>query len=344
VRDLWRAPRKGEEDMTLPVTLDHVIAARLRIGGHVHRTPVMTSRRLNESAGCRFFFKCENLQRAGAFKARGAFSRLTLLTPEERRRGVVAFSSGNHAQAVALAARELGVSAVIVMPADAPALKLAATRGYGAEVRLYDRFRESREEISEEIMAKEGRVLVPPFDDLAVIAGAGTVALELLEEAPDLDVVFTPLGGGGLLSGTAVVLKALLPRSRVFGAEPEAGDDFARSLAAGHPVAIPVPSTIADCLQTTKPGVHTFALVSALADGAVLVSDLELRRAMWLLFTTLKLVVEPGATAGFAGALSGKVPELSGKRVGIVLSGGNADPETFGRLVAGLGENPSRDA
>ncbi len=323
--------------MTLPVTLDDVKAARERISSHVHRTPVMTSRRLDARAGCRLFFKCETFQRVGAFKARGAFSRLSLLAPEERKRGVVAFSSGNHAQAVALAARELGVSAVIVMPRDAPALKLAATRGYGAEVRLYERAEESREKIAGGIVADEGRILVPPFDDVAVIAGQGTAGLELLEDVPDLDAVVTPLGGGGLLSGVAVAIKALRPSIRVFGVEPEAGDDFVRSLAEGHPVSIPVPATIADCLQTTKPGVHTFALVSALVERVVTVSDLELRHAMSLLFTVMKLVVEPGATAALAGVLSGRVPALSGKRVGVVLSGGNIDPETFGRLVSGLG-------
>jgi threonine dehydratase len=323
--------------VSLPVTLEDVRAARERIAGHVHRTPVMTSRRLDDRSGCRLFFKCETFQRAGAFKARGAFSRLALLTPEERRRGVVAFSSGNHAQAVALAARELEVSAVIVMPRDAPALKLAATRGYGADVRLYDRAREDREKIAREIVASEGRVLVPPFDDVAVIAGQGTAGLELLEDVPELDAVLTPLGGGGLLSGVAVAVRTLRRSVRVFGVEPEAGDDFVRSLAAGHPVSIPVPDTIADCLQTTKPGVHTFALVSALVENVVTVSDLELRRAMSLLFTAMKLVVEPGATAAFAGALSGRVPGLSGRRVGVVLSGGNVDPETFRRLVTGLG-------
>ncbi len=323
--------------MTLPVTLDDVRAARERIASHVHRTSVMTSRRLDTRAGCRLFFKCETFQRVGAFKARGAFSRLSLLTPGERKRGVVAFSSGNHAQAVALAARELGVSAVIVMPRDAPALKLAATRGYGAEVRLYDRAEESREKIAAEIVANEARILVPPFDDVAVIAGQGTAGLELLEDVSDLDAVVAPLGGGGLLSGVAVAVKALRPSARVFGVEPEAGDDFVRSLAAGHPVSIPVPATIADCLQTTKPGVHTFALVSALVESVATVSDLELRRAMSLLFTAMKLVVEPGATAALAGVLSGRIGDLSGKRVGVVLSGGNIDPETFGRLVSGLG-------
>ena len=323
--------------MTLPVTIDDVRAARARIASHVHRTPVMTSRRLDARAGCRVFFKCETFQRVGAFKARGAFSRLTLLTPEERKGGVVAFSSGNHAQAVALAARELGVPAVIVMPQDAPALKLAATRGYGAEVRLYDRFAESREKIAAEIVANEARILVPPFDDVAVIAGQGTAGLELLEDVPDLDAVLTPLGGGGLLSGVAVAVKALRPAVRLFGVEPEAGDDFVRSLGAGHPVSIPVPATIADCLQTTKPGVHTFALVSALVESVVTVSDLELRRAMRLLFEAMKLVVEPGATAAFAGILSGRLTGLQGRRVGVVLSGGNIDPDTFGRLVSGLG-------
>ena len=323
--------------MTLPVTLDDVKAARARIAGRVDRTPVMTSRRLDARAGCRLFFKCENLQRVGAFKARGAFSRLTLLTAPERSRGVVAFSSGNHAQAVALAAKELGLSAVIVMPHDAPALKLAATRGYGAEVRLYDRANESREEIAREFVERDGRILVLPFDDTLVIAGQGTAGLELLEDVPDLDAVLTPLGGGGLLSGVAVVVKALRPAARVIGVEPAAGDDFVRSLAAGHPVSIPVPETIADCLQTTKPGVHTFAIVSALVENVVTVSDLELRRAMCLLFTAMKLVVEPGATAGFAGVLSERVTGLAAKRIGVVLSGGNVDPEAFGRLVTGLG-------
>ncbi|MFI5121246.1 MAG: threonine/serine dehydratase [Thermoanaerobaculia bacterium] len=323
--------------MSLPVTLDDVRAARERIASHVHRTPVLTSRRLDARAGCRLYFKCETFQRVGAFKARGAFSRLSLLTPEERRRGVVAFSSGNHAQAVALAARELGISAVIVMPRDAPALKLAATRGYGAEVRLYDRAEESRERIASGIVADEARTLVPPFDDVAVIAGQGTAGLELLEDVPDLDAVLTPLGGGGLLSGVAVAVKAVRPEARVYGVEPEAGDDFVRSLAAGRPVSIPVPATIADCLQTTKPGVHTFALVSALVERVVTVSDLELRRAMSLLFAAMKLVVEPGAAAAFAGVLSGRVGNLPGRRVGVVLSGGNIDPETFGRLVSGLG-------
>ena len=324
--------------MTLPVILADVEAARLRIAPYVQRTPVLVSSSLDARVGARLFFKCETFQKVGAFKARGAFSRLTLLSPEERRRGVVAFSSGNHAQAVALAARTLGISATIVMPHDAPALKLAATRGYGAAVKVYDRARESREAIAKAIVEREGRVLVPPFDDPAVIAGQGTAALELLEDVPDLDLVLVPCGGGGLLSGVAVAATALRPGIGVWGVEPEAGDDFRRSLEAGRPVEIPVPATIADCLQTTRAGVHTFAVVSALAKGILTVSDLALRVAMSVLFTRMKLVVEAGGTAGFAALLAGKVPDAAGKRVGVVLSGGNVDPEQFGRLVTGLPE------
>jgi threonine dehydratase len=324
--------------VTLPVALADVEAARARVAPHVRRTPVLTSRSLDERTGATLFLKCENFQKVGAFKARGAFSRLTLLSEAERRRGVVAFSSGNHAQAVAYAARTLGIPAAIVMPDDAPALKLAATRGYGAAVRLYDRVRESREEIAREIVEREGRVLVPPFDDRDVIAGQGTAALELLEDVADLDLLLAPCGGGGLLSGLAVVAKALRPRIRVFGVEPEAGDDFRRSLAERRIVTIPVPQTVADCLQTTHAGVHTFAIVSALAEGILTVTDLELRVAMSLLFTRLKLVVEPGATAALAALLAGKVPGAAGKRVGVVLSGGNVDPATFARLAADLPE------
>ncbi len=322
--------------MTLSVTLADVEAARSRIASHVHRTPVLTSSSLDERTGARLFFKCETFQRVGAFKARGAFSRLTLLTPDERRRGVVAFSSGNHAQAVALAARTLGIAATIVMPLDAPALKRAATLGYGAEVRTYDRAKESREAIAKDIVEREGRVLVPPFDDPAVIAGQGTAALELLQDVPDLDAVIVPCGGGGLLSGVAVAATALRPGIAVWGVEPEAGDDFRRSLAVGRPIEIPVPPTIADCLQTTRAGVHTFAIVSALAKGILTVSDLELRIAMSALFTRMKLVVEPGGTAGFAALRATRVPDAAGKRIGVVLSGGNVDPEAFGRLVTGL--------
>jgi threonine dehydratase len=319
------------------VTLADVQAARQRILPHVHRTPVLTSRTLDERVGARVFFKCEIFQRVGAFKARGAFSRLTLLTPEERSRGVVAFSSGNHAQAVALAARELGMPATIVMPQDAPALKVTATRGYGAEVILYDRLGgESREEIAHRIVEEQGATLVPPFDDDAVIAGQGTLALELLEEVPDLDLIITPCGGGGLLSGCAVAARGLRPEIRLWGVEPEAGNDMQRSVAAGHPVTIPLPTTIADALQTTRPAERTLALVRELTEGILTVSDEEIRRAMALLAARMKLVVEPGGSIAFAALLHGKVPEAAGRRIGIVLSGGNVDSDRFGALVSGL--------
>jgi threonine dehydratase len=324
----------------LPVSLADVEAARQRIAGHVHRTPVFSSRTVDRLLSAGVFFKAENLQRVGAFKARGAFSRLTLLSDAERERGVVAFSSGNHAQAVALAAKELGVPATIVMPRDAPAAKLAATRGYGARVVLYDRSSahpgESREAIAQRIVADSGAVLVPPFDDDAVIAGQGTLALELLEEVPDLDVVVTPCGGGGLLSGVAVAARSRRLAIRLYGVEPEAGDDMKRSLEAGEPVTIPVPSTIADSLQTTHPSERTLLIVRALADGVVTVTDLEIRRAMAFLGARLKLVVEPGGAAGFAALLAGKVPDVAGRRVGVVLSGGNVDLARYAELVTGI--------
>ena len=320
----------------LPVCLEDVRAAAARIAPHVHRTPVLTSRTADVASGARLFFKCETFQRVGAFKARGAFSRLTLLSAEERRRGVVAFSSGNHAQAVALAARDLGVPATIVMPDDAPALKLAATRGYGAEVVLYDRRKEDREAIARRLVEERRLTLVPPFDDEAVIAGQGTAALELLAEVPDLDVVITPCGGAGLLAGTAVAATGLRTGIRVLGVEPEAGDDVARSLREGRRVAIPVPETIADSLQTTRVGERNFAILSALVEGVLTVNDLELRRAMGFLFSRMKLVVEPGGSAAAAALLAGKVPGAGGKRVGVVLSGGNVDATRFGELVAGL--------
>jgi len=320
----------------LSVSLDDVRAAHERIRPHVHRTPVMTSRQVDTLTGARLFFKCEVFQRVGAFKARGAFSRVTRLTSEERSRGVVAFSSGNHAQAVALAARELGVAATIVMPADAPALKIAATRGYGAEVILYDRATESREEIARRIASERGATVIPPFDDDAVIAGQGTLAVELLEDVPDLDVLVTPCGGGGLLSGCAVAGRGLRPGLRLYGVEPEAGDDVKRSLEAGEPVQIPVPATIADSLQTTVPARRTLAHIAALTEGIVTVSDLELRRAMAFLAARMKLVVEPGGSAAFAAILHGRLPDLAGRKVGVVLSGGNIDPDRFGALISGV--------
>jgi len=302
-----------------------------------HPLSVLTSRALDARVGARLFFKAEIFQRVGAFKARGAFSRLTLLSAEERARGVVAFSSGNHAQAVAVAARELGMRATIVMPMDAPALKVAATRGYGAEVILYDRLGgESREAIAGKLVDEQGATLVPPFDDDAVIAGQGTLALELLEEVPDLDLIVTPCGGGGLLSGVAVAARGIRPEIRLWGVEPEGGDDMRRSLAAGEPVTIPLPRTIADALQTTRPAERTLAHVAALTEGIVTAGDDEMRQAMALLAARMKIVVEPGGAIALAALLAGKVPGAAGKRIGVVLSGGNVDPERFGALVAGL--------
>jgi len=320
----------------LTVTPEDVRAAHVRIAPYVHRTPVVTSGTMDARVGARLFFKCETFQKVGAFKARGAFSRLLLLSPEERRRGVVAFSSGNHAQAVALAARTLGIPATIVMPNDAPALKLEATRGYGAEVLLYDRHEENREAIAKKLVAERGALLVPPFDDDAVIAGQGTLAREMLEDVPDLDVIVTPCGGAGLLSGVAVAAKGARPEIRLYGVEPETGDDVRQSVAKGEPVSIPVPQTIADSLQTTRPAERTLRIVLALVEEIVTVTDDEIRVAMAVAAARLKLVVEPGGAAAFAALLAGRVPRIAGRRVGVVLSGGNVDPERFGRLVAGL--------
>lgn len=322
---------------TLPVSFEDVREARERIAPHVHRTPILTSRQIDERVGCRIFFKCETFQRVGAFKARGAFSRMTLLPPEQRARGVVAFSSGNHAQAVALAARELGIRATIVMPLDAPASKVAATRGYGANVVLYDRAGgEDREAIARLWVEEEGATLVPPFDDDAVIAGQGTLGLEMLEDVPDLEVIVTPCGGGGLLSGVCLAAKGTNPAIRLYGVEPEAGGDVKRSLEVGEPVTIALPATIADALQTTRPAERTLAILAQLAEGIVTVSDLELRRAMALLATRMKLIVEPGGAAAFAALQHGKIPDVAGRKVGVVLSGGNIDLERFGSLVIGV--------
>src|SRR3954454_9618332 len=262
------------------VTLADVQAARERIRSHVHRTPVLTSRQINARVGARVFFKAEIFQRVGAFKARGAFSRLTLLSPEERARGVVAFSSGNHAQGVALAARELGIKATIVMPTDAPALKLAATRGYGADVVTYDRLTEDREAIARKLADERGLTLVPPYDHPMIMAGQGTAALELVEEVPELDWLLMPVGGGGLLSGCTIAATSLRPGIKVVGVETETSDDWVQSLDAGRPVHIPPPDTIADGIRTQQPGSLTFPIVQALAHSVTTVSDDEVKLAM----------------------------------------------------------------
>ena len=316
----------------LAIGYEDVLAASRRIRPHVHRTPVMTSRLVDEAASMRLFFKCENLQRAGAFKARGAFNKLLSLSEQERARGVVAFSSGNHAQAVALAAATLGVRATIVMPADAPRSKLEATRGYGATIVEYDRRAEDREGIAEGIAEREGRVLVPPYDDAWIMAGQGTAALELLEDVPDLDAVVTPVGGGGLLAGTATALDGAARRVLAFGAEPEAADDTARSLEAGERVRIEPPDTIADGARVEIPGALTFPILMECAEAVVRVPDDALVRAMRLILTRMKILVEPTGALAAAAALEGLLPD-DVERVGIVLSGGNVDPPALAKLL-----------
>lgn len=313
-------------------TFDDVRAAAARLRGVAHRTPVVTSRTLDERAGARVFLKCENFQRGGAFKFRGAYNRLAQLNDAERARGVVAFSSGNHAQGVALAARLLGIGATIVMPHDAPASKVVATRGYGAEVITYDRMREDREEIARRMMDERGATLVPPYDDAQVIAGQGTLAIELFE-AEALDAVVGPVGGGGMLSGVALAAGAMRPGAAVYGVEPASGDDARQSLERGERVKIAVPQTIADGLQTQSPGVLTFAILRERAAGIVTVTDDELREAMRFAFERLKIVLEPSGAAGLAVALGRKLPRAH-ERVGVVLTGGNVDAARFASLVA----------
>jgi threonine dehydratase len=269
----------------------------------------------------------------GAFKFRGAYNFLRSLNPEQRAAGVVAFSSGNHAQGVALAARLLDVPATIVMPSDAPSVKLAATREYGAEVVLYERERSHREEIAAGIAAERGATVVPPFDDPRIVAGAGTAALELLEDAGPLDAIVVPVGGGGLMGGTAIAAHATDPRIAIYGVEPEEGNDFARSLAAGERISIPVPKTIADGLQTTSPGVLTLDIAKEHINDIACVSDNELRHALQFVFARMKLVVEPSGAAGIAALLQSRIDGLHEKRVGVIVSGGNIDPERYAALL-----------
>ncbi len=306
------------------LTFDDVLAARERIRGVAHRTPVVASRQFNEQSGCEVFFKCENLQRAGAFKFRGAYNKIASLANADRRRGILAYSSGNHAQAVALAAKLFGVPAVIVMPHDAPQIKVKATRGYGAEVIFYDRYKESREGTGERIGSERGLTLVPPFDDYLIMAGQGTAALELFEEAPELDFLLIPCSGCGLLAGCAVAAKHLLPQIRIFGVEPEAGNDTWQSFHKGERVEIPVPKTIADGLQTPAPGKLTFPIVQKFVEDILLVSDDELIETMRFILERMKLLVEPSGAAAAAAVRNGKF-DLAGKRVGVILSGGNVD-------------------
>jgi threonine dehydratase len=314
------------------IARDDVEAAAARLDGIAHRTPVLRSRTLDERVGVRVHLKAECFQRAGSFKFRGAYNKISSLPPDVRGRGVLAYSSGNHAQAVALAARLLGTSATIVMPEDAPAAKLDATRGYGASVVTYDRWTESREEIGARLAAEHGVELVRPYDDPLVMAGQGTVALELLAEVPELDLLLVPVSGGGLVAGIATVAKAHDPNLRVVGVEPEAGDDTARSLARGERVRIDLPRTIADGLQSPEPGELTFEVNRRLVDGVVTVSDAEILDAMAFLFDRLKIVVEPSGAVGVAALLTGRVAPAGA--VGVVISGGNVGAARFADLLA----------
>jgi threo-3-hydroxy-L-aspartate ammonia-lyase len=317
------------------LSLDDVRAAAERLSGVAHRTPVLTSRTLDERTGATAFLKAECLQRGGAFKFRGAYNLISSLEPEERARGVVAYSSGNHAQAVSLAARLLGTSATILMPADTPVAKLDATRGYGAEVVTYDRYTEDREALGAALADERGLSLVPPYEHPLIMAGQGPAAVELLEDVPDLDVLLAPVGGGGLIAGCATAAKALRPGIRVVGVEPEAGDDTRRSLAAGERVRIPVPRTIADGQQADIPGELTFAVNRQVVDAIVTVSDAEIVDAMAFLFDRMKLVTEPSGASAAAALLAGHVPDAAGARVGIVISGGNVGAARFAELMAG---------
>jgi threonine dehydratase len=305
------------------VTFDDVARAHERIRAQAHRTPVLTSASVNARTGASVFFKAENLQRMGAFKFRGAYNALSQLPPEEKRRGVVAFSSGNHAQAVALAGRLLGIPAVIVMPADAPSVKLEATRGYGAEIVLYAKG-ENREEVARKISSERGLSLIPPFDHPHVVAGQGTAAKELIEDAGPLDVLLVPCGGGGLLSGCAVAARHLSPGCRVIGVEPAAGDDATRSFRSGTLQVIAVPDTIADGARTTSLGRITFPLVMRYVDDMLTVSDDELLQSMFYVWERMKIVVEPTGALAACALLENKLA-ATGKRVGVVLSGGNVD-------------------
>ena len=321
------------------VTFADIEAAAARLDGLAVKTPLIESPALNRRLGARVLLKPETLQHAGAFKFRGAMNRISQLTADERARGVVACSSGNHAQGVALVARMLGAPAVIVMPADAPAMKVANTRDYGAEVIHYDRYSEDRDAITREIAATRGMTIVWPFDDADIVAGQGTVGLELVGQAKDLgaslDVVLTPVGGGGLAAGVSTAVKHLSPGAQVYGVEPSAFDDTARSMVSGHREKIdPAARSICDALQTPSPGEITFAINHRTLDGVLTVSDAQVAEAIRYAYTTLKLVVEPGGVVGLAALLAGEL-DVSGQTVGVVLSGGNIDPALFSRILAG---------
>lgn len=315
------------------LTIEHIKEAAARIRGHIHQTPVVTSRSFNERAGREVFFKCENLQRAGAFKIRGATNKILSLSDDEKRRGVAAFSSGNHAQAVALASREAGIRAVIAMPDDAPKAKVAATRAYGAEIVFYDRLKEDREQVAIEIAERDGRAMVPPYDDHMILAGQGTCGLELLEEVPDLDCLLAPCSGGGLFAGVSTAAKAINSAIRCFPVEPDTADDTRQSFLKGERVTIPPPPTIADGLRVQSPGTLTFPILQKTAEDVLTVSDDEIMETIKFLLFRAKLLVEPSGAAAAAAVLTGKLPS-NARRVGVVLSGGNIDAELLSQILS----------
>ncbi len=314
------------------LTLELIKQAAARIAGRVHRTPIITSRSFNEVAGCEVFFKCENVQRAGAFKARGATNKILSLNDDEKKRGVIAVSSGNHAQAVALASREAGTRAVICLPEDAPKMKVAATRGYGADIRFFNRHRDDRDAFGREIAERENLVMVPAYDDYLIMAGQGTCGLELMEEVPDLDCVLTPCSGGGLFAGVSTAAKSIKPSIKCFAVEPETANDTQQSVQKGERVKIPPPPTIADGLRVQTPGALTFPITRENADAVLTVSDDEIISAIRFMLFRIKLLVEPSGAAAAAAVLAKKIPG-SLKRVGVVLSGGNIDPEMLVRVL-----------
>jgi threonine dehydratase len=315
---------------SVAVRFEDIAAASRRIAGYAHRTPVLRSRTADEHVGAELFFKCENFQRVGAFKFRGAFNALSQFDSAQRRAGVVSFSSGNHAQAIALAARLLDIPATIVMPRDAPALKVSATRGYGAEIVLYDRYSEDREAIGRELAQRRGLTLIPPYDHPHVIAGQGTAALELFEETGPLDALFVCVGGGGLLSGSAIVARERAPTCKIYGAEPAAGNDGSQSFRAGRIIRIDTPQTIADGAQNQSLGQLTFPIIQSLVDDIIEVSDAELVDSMRFFAERMKIIVEPTGCLSFAAAQKRKP---AGSRIGIIVSGGNIDLKRFAELV-----------
>lgn len=314
------------------IDIQQILQAAKRLDGVVNDTPVLTSRTFNQLTGLQVFFKCENFQRGGAFKFRGAYNFLSQLTDEQKRRGVVAFSSGNHAQGVALAANILGIQAVIVMPKDAPQIKIDAVKGYGSQIIFFDRFTEDREEITRQYSAEHGMIIVPPFNHPYIIAGAGTATVELLREIPDLDILLTPVGGGGLISGTSIAAHGMLPSIRVIGVEPDTADDTRQSIELGNRVSIPPSNTIADGLRAMIAGELTFPIIQKHVEQIVTVSEEEIREALRFAITRMKLVIEPSSAVPLAALLSGKVNVKKGKRVGVIVSGGNLEPALLGEL------------